>query len=50
MYDVCLQAERLPQAQVEPDGLEFSVLEREQVQAPAARMSGELISMLFKCQ
>lgn len=32
-------AERLPQAQVEPAGLVFSVEEREQVQAPAARWS-----------
>lgn len=32
-------ADRFPQAQVEPEGLVFSVDEREQVHAPAARWS-----------
>lgn len=35
-----IPAVRLPQAQAEPTGLLFSTSAREQVQAPAARMSG----------
>lgn len=35
--DKNLPLDLLPQAQVEPEGLVFSSLEREQVQAPAAR-------------
>ena len=36
-FDFNLPEDRLPQAQVDPAGLVFSALEREQVQWPAGR-------------